>query len=333
MLNELLHEPNYRAGCDESVSDIIQCYLALNRRYIDEYVRHDSTCKEDFHTGCAVLRHAFNVLMSSTMNLKLTENVCIVTIMYYIEFVSKVCSSRNDDDPSASWSAGTDPAGASTKGAKEERGAQVGMFALLNMCSDNASSPDTPMAPAADTAREDQSQEHVITHRDITLFVYNKTLSNINQHFSKTHRPTERKLACCDYYTRMYLLIVRHAFPISATKTRTMTQREKEDLPRIGQKITGMFNACLSTSISTQCQNMQCMLTLLEYIAMHSSRTSLSYIGVILRLFPVLLQKRQAEMTLTPRTAMVRVSSAEFMYNVRSLSPYAFLKWFVLCEI
>lgn len=330
MLNELLHEPNYHNGCDESVSDIVQCYLALNRRYIDEYVRHDSTCKEDFHTGCAVLRHAFNVLMSSTMNLKLTENVCIVTIMYYVEFVSKVCSSRNDDDPSASWSGGTDPAVVGTKGAREER---AGMFALLNMCADHAPSPTAPTAP------EDQSQEYSITHRDITLFVYNKTLSNINQHFSKTHRHTEKKLACCDYYTRMYLLIARHALHASATRTgtrtrtRTMTQREKERLPRIGQKITGMFNACLSTSISTQCQNMQCMLTLLEYIAMHSSRTSLSYIGVILRLFPALLQKRQAEMTLTPRTALVRVSSAEFMYNVRSLSPYAFLKWFFLCEI
>ena len=80
-----------------------------------------------------------------------------------------------------------------------------------------------------------------------------------------------------------------------------------------------------------QCQHMQCLLILLEYISMHSPRASLKYIQVVVRLFPSMHQRYSKEVDVTPRTAMATVTSAEFMYNVRSLTPYAFLKWFVLC--
>ena len=520
MLHELLNESNYNSTCDASVQQIVDCYFEINRKYIDEFVRHESMCKDDFYTGCVIIRHVFNVLLSTTMNIPLTESICLITIMYYIEFVSQIHSSKygqsmggarihvcededsapgereNGDDagssssssggltspprpsgstgafgpassqapkpsslrfakhavpepnqrypppsavgeaPSPSGTTGTfgdgeegraagglgesalgpeagvrKPPAASPLGAlapvapvphpryrwrgegrfdstsaSTERGPggdrtepnkrdpwEGVLFASLNARVEQEDRPTgaegkelpTPGASLGDAAN------YVITHRDITLFVYNKTLSNLNRHFAKSNRSTEKKLARSDYYTRMYMLIIRHVLVSPPAKTlggaggdnvseeqwcrqggganhpappwaawdtdvglteTEMSRTEKKRLPILGKKITDMFKMCLFTH--TQCLHLQSLLILMEYISMYSSRTSLKYIQVIVRLFPAMIQRRSEDAgQFTPGTAMARATSAEFMYNVRSLTPHAFLKWFVLYDI
>lgn len=411
MLHELLNEANYNSTCDASVQQIVHCYFGLNQKYIDEFVQHESMCKDDFYTGCVILRHVFNVLLSSTMNLGLTHNICIITIMYYIEFVSQIHSSRYTptgamyDGPfSNGGSDGGTEAG--THGERMRLRQAALLFTSINTRVQNVGSSSLP-APSAQTTLGDpkppsppvtggsanevpqgesalppgcpwfdpaasgglpppaasgspsslppagpavpstpagRAVDYVITHRDITLFVYNKTLSNLNRHFSKSNRSAEKKLARTEYYVRMYMLVVRHVLVPSSgiramekdaqagagTETE-MTQAEKKGLPKVGEKITDIFKQCLSTHI--HCQHLQCLLILLEYISLYSSRSSLKYIRVIVRLFSAFVQRGSEDACVTPKEAMARASSAEFMYNVRSLTPHAFLKWFVSCDI
>ena len=326
MLNELLDESNYYHACDASVSQIVRCYFSLNQKYISEYVRHESVCKVDFYTGLVILRHVFRVVLSSTMNLELTED------MHHHNVLHRVCEPNTVEQvrrahlyPAVRRRRRLTPAVFND----EERGTYSTYKRPLY---DSEHTPRTCRLGVQLWSVLLQAHLRLRHNTRHHLFVYNKTLSNLSRHFVKSNQGIEEtdemRLLHADVHARVSSFS-RRCTPHPAHRMRpTASCRMQPDIHVCGTEMTATEKRLQRSAKKLQICSKHVYLPIygvstcnICLFCSSTSRCTLRVCKVYKWWFASSAILQRYSTSGRRRTAMATVTSAEFMYNVHSLAP------------
>ena len=312
MLKELEKPSTYMSSCTCTVENVVENIFTLQEKYILECISSKNMILSDYLLGNYIFHYIYKICLVTTLNMGVTMKMTTIALLYYIEFLSQINSARIHERPFQNLM---------TKPIFYEESTidvSMGVFSLISCEKDDEKNGNFPTFTF-----HDQEQKISITHHDVMMFVYNKTLSNICKNYSKTDVEFERRMVTCDYYFKMMNICLHYLFEKRSVST-------FQDLLKYHKKILKVVRDLLRYDMSLN--HLQSLLIYIEHLLIHS--LDIKDVLFYMQLFASKLYIEKDTMPwLVPSYVLERCNHYKYAIYLRSLIPMKFMDWFFHEEI
>lgn len=343
MLKEFNDPTEYHSAPKFTRRDVAVTYANLHYKYAIEYKTSDLVRPFDFRMGCVILKNTFRMVLASTCNLPLADKTTTYAMIYFTEFINQLLSNKKnhafqcfrainalDADIDAERAEDSD-ADKENKENKEKDDKDKEPSASRRRIS-------SPRGGATGSRTHDQ-----ITYLEIQQFVYNKTVAGVvREHSVDAHTPeVTRIMTECEALFGigdLFVSLVASTDPVTVLDSPVVSNTVSvissaplnfEVLQKTIFKTITLFESerDLYTLSIVQLQTFYTFLTYVVDQAKGDTSDRFDRFVLYIKLYPRILLALNP--TMTPTDAMRRVNHPNFVYYIHSLSPYAFVRWFV----
>ena len=311
MLKELEKQSTYMSSCSCTVENVVENIFTLQEKYILECISSKNMILSDYLLGNYIFHYIYKMCLVRTLNMSVTMKMTTIALLYYIEFLSQINSARIHEKPFQNLM--MKPI------FQEESTIDVSMGVLSLVSSKNDGESDEKKEASFPTFTfHNQEQKISITHHDVMMFVYNKTLSNICKNYSKTDVEFERRMVTCDYYFKIMNICLHYLFENRSVST-------FQDLLKYHKKFLKVVKNLLRYDLSLN--HLQSLLIYIEYLLIHE--LDIKDVLFYIELFASKLHiDKDAMPWLVPSYVLSRCNHYKYSIFLRSLIPMKFMDWF-----
>lgn len=334
MLKEFNDPAEYHSSPKFTRRDVAVTYANLHYKYAIEYKTSDLVRPFDFRMGCVILKNTFRMVLASTGNLQLADKTTTYAMIYFTEFINQLLSNKKNHAFQCfrainALDVAVDEDGASRTNETDKDNDAWGRVRRRI---------SSPRSVTTCSRPHDQ-----ITYLEIQQFVYSKTVASVvREHSVDTHTPEmKRILTECDVLFGigdLFVSLVSSTDRVTVIESPVVAPTVVNPSPMnfeviqktIFKTITIFENERDLYTLSTV--QLQTLYTFLTYVVDQSKTKNdasdrFDLFVIYIKLYPRILLNFNP--TMTPADAMRRVNNPNFLYYIHSLSPYAFVRWFV----
>lgn len=346
MLKEFNDRAEYHSAPKFTRRDVAVTYANLHYKYAIEYKTSDLVRPFDFRMGCVILKNTFRMVLASTCNLPLADKTTTYAMIYFTEFINQLLSNKKNHAFQCFRAINALDVNVEAENVEDgdvdaPRSNEMGKEDDADKEKEPNTSRRRLSSPRAGAAGG-RSQDH-ITYLEIQQFVYNKTVAGVVREHSVDAQTPEvtRIMTECEALFGigdLFVSLVASTDPVTVLDSPVTSNIVSvisrpplnfEALQKTIFKTISLFESerDLYTLSAVQLQSLYTFLTYVVDQSKGDASDQFDRFVLYIKLYPRILLSLNP--TMTPADAMRRVNNPNFMYYIHSLSPYAFVRWFV----